>query len=261
MENENINSVNAEQTGTVDQPQTTEPEQSTEQPVNAGNGEATTPAADTKPAQTPEENAKYAAIRREYQAKMQTETQKAAQKAKDDFIASQRYEWNGKPITTEAEYQQALQEKELQDKGIDPSLINDVINNNPMVKQAHEMLTKQQQQDAKNAEYMDFLTAYPDVKPEEVTPETWELNNKGIPLKYAYAAAQETKNLKDKLSQYEKGQATQTVNGKNAATSTGSVTGSGVNQTYYTREQVEGMSVSEVNKHYNEIMNSAKTWK
>lgn len=193
--------------------------------------------------------------------RLKEETVKAAQKAKDDFIASQRYEWNGKPITSEAEYQNALMEKQYADKGLDPNLINEAISNNPMVKQAHEMMMKQQQQESKNAEYMDFLTAYPNIKPEEVTPEVWDLNNKGIPLKYAYAAAQETKDLKNKLSQYEKGQTTQTVNGKNAATSTGSVTGNGVSQTYYTREQVEGMSVNEVNKHYNEIMNSAKTWK
>jgi hypothetical protein len=165
---ENLNSVNAEQVGTVDQPKT-EQSQTTEQTVNADSGEAATPKVEGKVQQTPEENAKFKQIRMEYEAKIATESQRAAQKAKDDWIASQGYEWNGKPIKTEAEYNQAIIEKKYADKGIDPSLITEAINNNPVVKQAQEMMSKQQQSEARNAEYMEFLTNYPDVKPGKVT--------------------------------------------------------------------------------------------
>jgi hypothetical protein len=39
--------------------------------------------------------------------------ERARQEAKDNWIAEQGYEWNGKPITTEAEYKTAVQEKQL----------------------------------------------------------------------------------------------------------------------------------------------------
>jgi hypothetical protein len=43
------------------------------------------------------------------------EHKSAAQQARDAVIAEMGYEWKGKPITTEAEYKQALKEKQLAD--------------------------------------------------------------------------------------------------------------------------------------------------
>lgn len=70
--------------------------------------------ADEPQGQSPEVNAAYAKARREFEARKQQEVQRA----KDEFIASQGMEWNGKPITTEAEYRQALVEKQAYDRAI-----------------------------------------------------------------------------------------------------------------------------------------------
>lgn len=70
--------------------------------------------ADEPQGQSPEVNAAYAKARREFEARKQQEVQRA----KDELIASQGMEWNGKPITTEAEYKQALVEKQAYDRAI-----------------------------------------------------------------------------------------------------------------------------------------------
>lgn len=70
--------------------------------------------ADEPQGQSPEVNAAYAKARREFEARKQQEVQRA----KDELIASQGMEWNGKPITTEAEYRQALVEKQAYDRAI-----------------------------------------------------------------------------------------------------------------------------------------------
>jgi len=46
----------------------------------------------------------------------QEAAKEAEQRARDAIIAEMGYTWRGKPITTEAEYRQALKEKEIEDK-------------------------------------------------------------------------------------------------------------------------------------------------
>jgi len=46
-------------------------------------------------------------------SKFEKEQTTLKQQAKDEYIASQGYEWNGKKITTEAEYSQAMKEQEI----------------------------------------------------------------------------------------------------------------------------------------------------
>jgi hypothetical protein len=148
-------------------------------------------------------------------AKEITETQRvsqrineARQQAKDEFIASQGYEWNGKPITTEAQYNQAMAEQaenqrraELEEKGIDPKYLDDAVENNPTVKQAKELLAQQAQERARQQNFNDFMAEYPNVKAEQISKETWELVNQGKSLVDAYAR-QEAKELKEKLKVY-----------------------------------------------------------
>lgn len=251
---ENLNTVDAVQEDVVD----SQPQEQVESTTESVNEEVATSQKQEKPVQTAEDNARYAEIRR-----------KAESEAVDRYIASQGYEYNGKPITTKAEYDRALAEVEeqqrraaLQEQGIDPSIVDEYVNNNPVVKWANEFKTQQEQQQAKQADFSDFLSAYPDVKPEEIAAEVWEANSKGVPLRIAYAAHQENATLKAKLAEYEKGAKTNEVNAKNAENSTGSVTGNGsTGQPFYTREQVQAMSQEEVNKNYKTIVESMKSWK
>jgi len=61
----------------------------------------------------------------------------------------------GKPITSAEEYAEAFEaqerqkaEQQLKDNGIDPNLINELVNNNPAVIQANEYLREQQEREA-----------------------------------------------------------------------------------------------------------------
>lgn len=78
-----------------------------------------------KPVQSSEQNAMYAKIRREAEAK-------AEARARDSVIAEMGMEWDGKPITNYQQYQQALREqqllKEAEKQGLDPQFYKDFRN-------------------------------------------------------------------------------------------------------------------------------------
>lgn len=230
--------------------------------VEGANGEVTTPQHEEKPKQSAEDNAKFAEMRRKHAADLAAERQKA----KDDFIASQGYSWNGKPITTEAEYNKALAEQqeqqriaELVEKNVPEEYAKEMVENKKFREQYEAEKQSKEQEVAKQEQFKEFLQAFPDVKAEEIPPEVWEEFDKGTPLKIAYTMAENAK-LKAKLEAYEKGAKTEESNAKNAASSIGSVKGDNVTQPYFTREQVEKMSTSEVNKHWKSIVESQKRW-
>lgn len=209
--------VNAEPTENVVDSQTEQVE--TVEAVNADGGEVTNTEQEEKPIQTPEENAQFAAQRRARETELK-------QKAVDEYIAAQGFEWNGKPITTEAEYKQALYEQELQEKGQDPDEVKRLIEEHPDVKAARELRESVEQEQRQKAEYADFFQTFKklnkrdfNAETDQIPNEVWEANEKGVPLKYAY--------LEHYTSQLETAEAKAKANQENAATSTGSVTGQG----------------------------------
>jgi hypothetical protein len=108
--------------------------------------------------------------------------------------------------------------------------------------------------------YAEFLELYPDVKPDQIPAEVWQLVQQGHRLASAYAM-HENKLLKQQLSGVEQQQQTQQANLKNAAASTGSVKSSGKTGTFFTREQVAAMSRDEIRENYTAIKESEKHWK
>jgi len=94
-----------------------------------------------------EENARYAAIRRKAEADA---------KAKADARIAQIckgvvHPATGRPITTLEEYEDALyvqdkmaRDKALQEKGVDPRIIDQAIQNNPVVRQAQALMEQTQ---------------------------------------------------------------------------------------------------------------------
>jgi hypothetical protein len=152
-----LSAVNAEPEVNVE-PQI---EQVNTEPVNAG-VEPATPSVE-KPVQTAEDNARFAAIRREAEAKAEQRikeaTEKArreaAQEARDSWIAEQGYEWKGKSIKTEAEYKQALKEKELEEKihsqysNVPDEIVNELLEGKRFRDQYQ---TEQQEKERKTAE-------------------------------------------------------------------------------------------------------------
>lgn len=110
-----------------------------------------------EPEQTPEENARYAAIRRraEDEAKRKYESQMAVF---DQEIAAMcqgvKHPLTGEPITNAREYFDALkieqrraQEAALKEKGVDPTLIDRMVASNPTVLKAQQMMAQMKQQE------------------------------------------------------------------------------------------------------------------
>ena len=200
--------------------------------------------------------------------------ERAKQEATDQWIANQGYEWNGRPIKTEAEYRQALTEQaeqqrraQLQEQGIDPSVVDEYVSNNPTVRKAAELIKQQEQQKKQQREYGEFIEYYRtengrDFNPstDQIPAEVWEANAKGKSLADAYAY-HANKQLKAKIAEYEAKLKAQEINQANASSSPGSVTGNGANPSqYFSPDQVKSMSPTQVKQHYAAIEESMKKW-
>ena len=116
---------------------------------------------DEPPEQSAEDNARYAAIRRraEEEARKRYEGEIGQM---DQQIAALcqgiKHPTTGQPITNMREYVDALsaqrrmeRERELQSKGIDPSIIDKMIAENPVVMQAKQVIEKSKMSEAANA--------------------------------------------------------------------------------------------------------------
>jgi phytoene/squalene synthetase len=197
----------------------------------------------------------------------------AHQAARDAFIAEQGYEWNGKPISTEAEYKQALKEQELYQQYQSKELPEEVIQELIEGKRFREQLTQEKQtvaqQRKQEAEYKEFFEYFAnengrnfdpaqDVIPEEV----WLAANKGKTLIDAYQA-HEAKSLKQQVKELQERLNVNKVNEVNASTSTGSVTGNGATNTdyiSYSTFEANRSDQSWVNKNLDKIMKSRAKW-
>jgi hypothetical protein len=119
--------------------------------VEGEEGEEETGAAEPEP-QSAEENARYAAIRRraEEDARRKYEAQIGSMNQQIAAMCSGiTHPVTGQPITNVHDYIDALaiqqrqaNEAELQEKGVDPALINRMIETNPVVMQAQQVIEK-----------------------------------------------------------------------------------------------------------------------
>lgn len=138
----------------------TDVDESTESDVEENAEESTGDEQPTK--QSDEENARYASIRRkaEEDARRKYEAEISRQNAERDAAYAEmckgiNHPVTGKPITTEAEYRDALiqqkrieTEAEFREKGIDPNVINQMIESNPLVMQAKQVIEKSKADEA-----------------------------------------------------------------------------------------------------------------
>ena len=196
--------------------------------------------------------------------RLKEETARASQIARDAFISEQGYEWNGKPITTEREYREALREQEIRNtlsgQELPEEVVNELVESRKFREEAKAERQTKEQQEAQQKDYISFTEAYPDVKPEEIPVDVWESVNKGKSLVDAYQG-HENKALKAKIAEFEAKLKAQETNTRNAESSPGSVTGNGnnVNQ-YFTADQVKAMTPAQVKHHYSSIEESMKKW-
>jgi hypothetical protein len=130
-------------------------------------------------------------------------------------------------IHTYAEYEAALakqeQEQQLQEllaKNIPEEYATEMLESRKLREEIRAEKEAKQKQAQQQADYQDFIKAFPDVQANDIPADVWKANASGIPLKYAYAehALRLTKEVEAKAK----------ANAENAKGSMGSVTGDGV---------------------------------
>lgn len=248
-----------EQVETVETEETTQPTD-TEQVENTENTEPSTETTEKTFTQAELDEI----IQKRVERAEQTTAKKTAQEARDAYIAEQGYEWNGKKIANEAEYNQAVKEQELVKQYKDKDLPDDVIQELVEGKKFRDNYTETQKQlddrVQRETDYQTFLESYPDAKPDDIPESVWQEVDKGTPLVDAYTR-HENQRLKAELDELKGKQEIEQKNQENAESTTGSVTGKGETKgVYYTMEQVQKMSPSDVNKNYKAILDSQKHW-
>lgn len=253
MDEENLSTVNAAPEVNV------EPQNDVvvEESVQTNNAEVVEPQQTTEPQQkqSAEENAKYASIRREAEAK-----------ARDKTIAEMGMEWNGEPITTYDQYIKAKAESEqyakeqqiraeYEAKGVPEELLEELIESKRDREERKAKEAKAVEQEKQQRDLQEFITAFPDVKPDDIPTEVWQANANGIPLRYAYAdhALKLARETETKAK----------ANAENAKGSMGSVSGDGATETeFITKEAFEAKKGdrSWVIKNLSKITTSRAKW-
>jgi hypothetical protein len=156
--------------------------------------------------------------------------ERARQEALDNWIAEQGYEWNGKPIKTKAEYDQALREaeirKQLENKELPQEVIDELVESRKFREESKAEKADREKQEKQRMDFQAFFEAYPDVKADTIPAEVWQEVNNGKSLVDAYVKY-ENSTLKTKLAEFETKFKAMETNEANASTSPGSVTGNG----------------------------------
>lgn len=174
------------------------------------------------------------------------ESEKATthQQARDSWIAEQGYVWQGNPITTEAEYKQALKEQELEEKirsqysNVPDEIVNEILEGKKFREQTEAEKAAIAEEKAKAEEqkelqartttmYEEFLKEFPD----QNTEEAWKAIPKEVFAeadKWLKSGGKEGRRLADAFIYHQRKaelqqQQIQQANNKNAETSTGSV--------------------------------------
>ena len=184
---------------------------------SAGTTDATS-GVDTKVKQTPEQDRAYAELRRSKEAAEKRANEVESLRKRDQEIAKKygptyniysdadvEAQW-GKShgIKTVAEFEAALQkqeqEKEYKEAGIDPEVINRIINDHPDVKKAREYTAAQEAERGKQAldsDLKELSGEYPDLKLEKLedvfklpnSDKIYALAQKGYSLLDAYESS------------------------------------------------------------------------
>lgn len=122
---------------------------------------------------------------------------RAQQEARDNYIKEQGYTWNDKPITNEAEYKQAIAEKEMmdkyKDKDLPPEVIQELIESRRDREERAKEKQAKQEEEKYQKDYNEFFNYFESVNKRRFDPKTDTLPqevidaaNAGQPLKYAY---------------------------------------------------------------------------
>lgn len=262
---ENESTVNAEQVETVTPQETIEVEQT----ESVQSEVATDTASKTEVEQSPEENAKFKELRLKYER----EKQEAEQKSLDKFIAETYGEKYG--IHTKADYDKAMREQkqsemleQMRNEEVDPKEIYKALRENDpeyqeLSKMKAEIYTQNQLKEL-NAELKELdldvqINTLDDIAMLDNADKIIKHIESGKTLSEAYFLANKGELIKKEAEKVR--QDTIKKIQANGDATTGSLSNNGQTTTLYTREQVDAMSQADVNKNYDLVIKSMKTWK
>jgi hypothetical protein len=142
--------------------------------------------------------------------------ERARQEARDSYIAEQGFEWNGEPITTEAQYKQALQEaqwmEQLQNRDLPEEVVQELLESRRDREERNKEKEERAKTEREQADMIDFLNYFRNANgrdfnaDQDILPDSvWQANAQGIPLKYAFAE-HENNQLRQQLATLKKNQ-------------------------------------------------------
>lgn len=106
------------------------------------------------------------------------------------FVEAQAQKYGLTPEQYIAEVERSEKEAErqaLMEQGIDPEYLDQVVSNNPIVRQAQALIEQQREQQRFNAEAQELFNTFPDLTPDKVPPEVFKLKaERGVSLLDAY---------------------------------------------------------------------------
>lgn len=122
------------------------------------------------------------------------------------------------------DYKRQQEMEQFQQAGVDPDTFNQLLDRHPDIQYAREMKQQQEEQARFNAEASELFQEFPDLKPEQIPPEVWQIKEqRGLSLLDAYLRVS-YKNIGRQKEQ----EAIQKLQ-SNAITSTGALGGGDVN--------------------------------
>jgi hypothetical protein len=97
------------------------------------------------------------------------------------------YQSHDEMLSALDELEQQQQREQYEQAGINPDVLNQFIEQHPSVKYANELKAKEQEQAKFNNEANELFAEFPDLKPEQIPAEVWQLKeSKGLSLLDSY---------------------------------------------------------------------------
>ena len=214
--------------------------------------------------QSPEENSKFAELRRKHEAEVAQARTEAAEKARQeakDQIAKELFAEKG--VKSYQELQEVLSKEKMQkkvqelvDEGYSEDQAKRIIRAEQSEAEINKFKAEKESETQKaervkreNAEFLDYfqeLNDRPFTKEDIIPQEVWDRVSKGEPLKYAY--------IEHQLAQLKTGSETKQKNAQNAEKTTGNIDGvDNKPKGALTEEDIEKMSEKEINARWDEV--------
>jgi len=181
--------------------------------------------------------------------------QESSTTAVDNYIKEQYkgQEWNGKPILSQADLNQALYEQKLQNAGQSQEDMQALVDEHPAVQAAKLAAQTNETNQKLYNEFLELSEEYKDIKDfNQITPEVWDMkNNKNISFLDAYNRIH-IKKIKLQTEQ----ETIRNIN-KNATSSPGSASSGGV---VHKTKSVSDMTSEEFDSYREEVRKQTREY-